>query len=108
MPEPHVFHTGCNELVRKVGINFDDKYLVLASPGGRKRQQYQNRSFALKREIKSLDNRCKAVAEIVFSALVKSGEILLSFLFTCDQGRKIVFFSEIKNRSLFLKRCFDL
>lgn len=38
VPEPHVFHAGCNELVRKVGINFDDKYLVLASPVvGRKR-----------------------------------------------------------------------
>lgn len=32
MPKLHVFHTGCDELVRKVGIYFDNKYLVLASP----------------------------------------------------------------------------
>lgn len=37
VPEPHVFHAGCNELVGKVGINFDDKYLVLASPGVEKK-----------------------------------------------------------------------
>lgn len=27
-----MFHTSCDELVRKVGIYFDNKYLVLASP----------------------------------------------------------------------------
>lgn len=31
MPKLHVFHTGCDELVREVGIYFDNKYLVLAS-----------------------------------------------------------------------------
>lgn len=32
MPKLHVFHTSCDELVRKVGIYFDNKNLVLASP----------------------------------------------------------------------------
>lgn len=27
-----MFHTSCDELVRKVGIYFDNKYFVLASP----------------------------------------------------------------------------
>lgn len=27
-----MLHTSCDELVREVGIYFDDKYLVLASP----------------------------------------------------------------------------
>lgn len=32
MPKLHMFHAGCDELVRQVGIYFDNKYLVLASP----------------------------------------------------------------------------
>lgn len=32
MPKLHMLHTSCDELVREVGIYFDDKYLVLASP----------------------------------------------------------------------------
>lgn len=43
VPEPHVFHAGCNELVRKVGINFDDKYLVLASPGVEEKKTTQHK-----------------------------------------------------------------
>lgn len=27
-----MFHTSCDELVRQVGIYFDNKYLILASP----------------------------------------------------------------------------
>lgn len=30
MPKLHMFHTSSNELVREVGINFDNKYFILA------------------------------------------------------------------------------
>ena len=32
MPKLHVFHPSCDELVRQVGVDLDDKDLVLASP----------------------------------------------------------------------------
>lgn len=32
MPKLHMFHASCDELVRKVGIYFDNKYLVLTPP----------------------------------------------------------------------------
>lgn len=32
MPKLHMFHASCDELVGKVGIYFDNKYLVLTPP----------------------------------------------------------------------------
>ena len=32
MPKLHMFYTSCDELVRQVGVYFDDENLVLASP----------------------------------------------------------------------------
>lgn len=32
MPELHVLHPSSNELIRHIWVNFNNKYLVLASP----------------------------------------------------------------------------
>lgn len=46
MPKLHMFHTSCDELVRKVGIYFDDKYLVLASPENKTKQKIYITKYA--------------------------------------------------------------
>lgn len=49
MPKLHMFHTSCDELVRKVGIYFDNKYLVLASPEKRNKTKHLCRKICMKK-----------------------------------------------------------